>query len=65
MRFGKLKLLKSKRKTVTLTVNGIENEHVAMILGDAGEAFFVRQQIDLPVKPNTAKKGQTQAQEPS
>ena len=56
MRFGKLKLLKSKRKTVTITVNGIENEHVAMILGDAGEAFFVRQQIDLPVKPSATQQ---------
>lgn len=43
MRFGKLKLLTSAQKTVSITVNGIESEEVAMLLGGAGEAFFLRQ----------------------
>ena len=43
MRFGKLKLLKSFQKTVSITVNGVESEEVAMMLGSAGEAFFLRQ----------------------
>ena len=33
IRFGKLKLLKSARKSVTLTVNGVESQDVAMLLG--------------------------------
>jgi phosphatidate phosphatase LPIN len=48
VRFGKLKLLKSKRKTVVICVNGKENAEVGMILGEAGEAFFVRQELVIP-----------------
>lgn len=44
MRFGKLKLLKSKRKVVSISVNGKESNTVAMILGEAGEAYFVREE---------------------
>lgn len=43
VRFGKLKLLKSARKQVTITVNGIESKDVAMLLGQEGEAFFLRE----------------------
>lgn len=43
VRFGKLKLLKSSRKTVTITVNGVESKTVQLMLGREGEAFFVRE----------------------
>ena len=46
MRFGKLKLLKSARKQVTITVNGVESEEVGMLLGQEGEAFFLRQALE-------------------
>ena len=46
MRFGKLKLLKSQSKTVTITVNGVESQTVAMLLGKEGEAFFLRQALE-------------------
>lgn len=46
VRFGKLKLLKSQSKTVTITVNGVESEAVAMLLGQEGEAFFLRQAFE-------------------
>ena len=42
VRFGKLKLLKSARKTVTISVNGTESSSVVMQLGHEGEAFFLR-----------------------
>jgi phosphatidate phosphatase LPIN len=44
VRFGKLKLLKARDTPVEISVNGKVSEEVAMILGDAGEAFFVRQE---------------------
>lgn len=44
VRFGKLKLLRSTNTAVSIAVNGTESESVAMILGDAGEAFFVREE---------------------
>lgn len=31
----------SREKKVVITVNGDENQDVAMVLGEAGEAFFV------------------------
>ena len=40
VRFGKLQLLKSREKLVTIKVNGVECEF-RMKLGHAGEAFFV------------------------
>ena len=43
VRFGKLKLLKSDRKQVTITVNDVESNEVAMLLGQEGEAFFLRE----------------------
>ena len=43
VRFGKLKLLKSARKSVTITVNGIDSEQVKLLLGMEGEAFFFRE----------------------
>ena len=43
VRFGKLKLLKSARKTVTINVNGIDSEQVQLLLGMEGEAFFFRE----------------------
>ena len=46
VRFGKLKLLKSARKSVTITVNGVESEDVAMLLGHEGEAFFLREAFE-------------------
>ena len=33
VRFGKLKLLKSARKTVTITVNGVQSPSVKLLLG--------------------------------
>ena len=41
VRFGKLLLLRSREKTVTLKVNGEELTEVHMKLGNTGEAFFV------------------------
>ena len=46
MRFGKLKLLKSARKTVTISVNGVETPDVTLMLGQEGEAFFFREAQD-------------------
>jgi len=46
VRFGKLKLLKSARKQVTITVNGVESEEVGMLLGHEGEAFFLREALE-------------------
>jgi phosphatidate phosphatase LPIN len=46
VRFGKLKLLKSSRKAVTITVNGVESADVAMLLGEEGEAFFLREAFE-------------------
>jgi len=43
VRFGKLKLLKSARKTVTISVNGVESDSVQLVLGREGEAFFLRE----------------------
>ena len=43
VRFGKLKLLKSARKTVSITVNGVESSQVYLQLGIEGEAFFFRE----------------------
>ena len=43
VRFGKLKLLKSARKSVSITVNGVESESVSLLLGHAGEAYFLRE----------------------
>ena len=42
VRFGKLKLLKSARKPVTITVNDHESQQVKLLLGMEGEAFFFR-----------------------
>ena len=44
VRFGKLKVLSSSQKSVTICVNAVESNTVAMMLGEAGEAFFVRQE---------------------
>lgn len=43
VRFGKLKLLKSARKQVSITVNGLESKEVFLHLGLEGEAFFFRE----------------------
>lgn len=43
VRFGKLKLLKSARKSVTITVNAVDSKTVLMQLGLEGEAFFFRE----------------------
>eukprot|EP01071_Lankesteria_metandrocarpae_P005057 Lankesteria_metandrocarpae@DN3835_c0_g1_i3.p1 len=43
VRFGKAKLLRSREKEVTITVNGILIEDVTLTLGAAGEAFFVEE----------------------
>ena len=43
VRFGKLKLLKSARKEVAITVNGVQSPDVKLLLGQAGEAFFYRE----------------------
>lgn len=45
VRFGKLKLLQSARKGVTISVNGVESDKVAMLLGSEGEAFFLREAL--------------------
>ncbi len=42
VRFGKLKLLKSARKSVSITVNGVKSEETTLLLGREGEAYFVR-----------------------
>jgi len=42
VRFGKLKLLRSREKTIRLLVNG-ESTEIRMKLGNAGEAFFVEE----------------------
>jgi len=44
VRFGKLKVLSSSQKSVSILVNGVESDSVAMMLGDSGEAFFIRQE---------------------
>jgi len=41
VRFGKLGVIRSKEKIVDLEINGQKVEDLHMILGDAGEAFFV------------------------
>ena len=46
MRFGKLKLLKSARKSVSITVNGVTSPDVTLLLGQEGEAFFFREAMD-------------------
>ena len=46
VRFGKLKLLKAARKSVTIIVNGVESQEVAMLLGHEGEAFFLREAFE-------------------
>ncbi len=46
MRFGKLKLLKSARKQVSITVNGVTSSEVTLLLGQEGEAFFFREALD-------------------
>ena len=46
VRFGKLKLLKAASKSVTITVNGVESPDVAMLLGQEGEAYFLRQAFE-------------------
>lgn len=46
VRFGKLKLLKSAKKQVTITVNGVESQNVGMLLGQEGEAFFLREALE-------------------
>lgn len=43
MRFGKLKLLSSARKSVSITVNTTKSQHVKLLLGQEGEAFFFRE----------------------
>jgi phosphatidate phosphatase PAH1 len=45
VRFGKLKLLKSKQKRVSIEVNGVKIPEVEMIVDGAGEAFFIRQEL--------------------
>ncbi|KEP63819.1 UNVERIFIED_CONTAM: LNS2 (Lipin/Ned1/Smp2) protein [Hammondia hammondi] len=45
VRFGKAKLLRSREKTVTVTVNG-ELTSLRMKLGAAGEAYFVHEDED-------------------
>ena len=42
VRFGKLKLLKSVRKRVNISVNGVPST-VSLMLGREGDAFFVRE----------------------
>lgn len=46
VRFGKLKLLKSAKKQVTISVNGVESQNVGMLLGQEGEAFFLREALE-------------------
>ena len=41
VRFGKLGVIRSKEKIVDLEINGQKVEDLHMILGEAGEAFFV------------------------
>ena len=45
VRFGKLKLLRSREKIVSITVNGVLAK-VTMTLGKAGEAYFIDGDID-------------------
>lgn len=45
MRFGKLKLLKSKQKSVTIAISGKEIKDVHMVIDGQGEAFFVRTEL--------------------
>ena len=52
VRFGKLKVLKSKEKIVTIEVNGVK-ANFTMKLGAAGEAFFEQE-----VHPEESKSGQ-------
>ena len=42
VRFGKLKLLKSARKSVQITVNGKVSDTTKLLLEREGEAFFLR-----------------------
>lgn len=51
VRFGKLKLLKSARKSVAITVNGVESE-VSLMLGQEGQAFFLREAMDDEILAN-------------
>ncbi len=45
VRFGKLGVIRSKEKIVDLEINGQKVEDLHMILGEAGEAFFVEKVI--------------------
>ena len=42
IRFGKFKILNSARKSVTISINDVENEQLKMTLRSGGEAFFMR-----------------------
>lgn len=45
VRFGKLKLLRSREKNVKIYINGKETD-ITMRLGKAGEAYFIEEQSD-------------------
>lgn len=50
VRFGKLKLLKSKNQIVRISVNGKEIQHISMVIDGEGEAFFVRREVNIDCK---------------
>eukprot|EP00127_Corallochytrium_limacisporum_P007313 Clim_evm54s246 gene=Clim_evmTU54s246 len=53
VRFGKLLILRSKEREITILVNGQEYNHVKMKLGDEGEAYFVRKmEGEKPIDPS-------------
>jgi phosphatidate phosphatase PAH1 len=41
VRFGKLGVIRSKEKIVDIEVNGQKVDDLHMVLGEAGEAFFI------------------------
>mmetsp|Transcript_8976 Transcript_8976/g.26965 ORF Transcript_8976/g.26965 Transcript_8976/m.26965 type:complete len:272 (+) Transcript_8976:257-1072(+) len=48
VRFGKLRLLKSREKVVQIEVNGEPHPEIHMKLGSAGEAYFIEETDEQP-----------------
>ena len=56
VRFGKLKLLRSREKIVSITVNGVLSD-IIMLLGKAGEAYFTDENYDEDSENQTSPQG--------
>lgn len=53
VRFGKLKLLRSREKNVKIYINGVQTD-IAMRLGKAGEAYFIEKDSDEDTENNSS-----------